>query len=206
MKRVVQAVMVAAGLAVLAAPALAQVGEPVPARAAAEARGMRDGAPMAMARNPAAAVLARREALGLTADQVRQLEAIQARVERENTPRVERLRALHGERQAMDRGRMRDMSAEDRQQMRAQMRERMDQLRPVMEELRATNRAAGDEIRGLLTAEQHEQFRELRRSERRDGAWRGPRGGERQGAWQQRRGERSERGDVRFRRGPRGGI
>jgi hypothetical protein len=206
MRRVVQAVTVAAGLAVLVAPALAQVGEPVPERPALEARGMRDGAPMALARNPAAAVLAQREALGLTADQVRQLEAIQARIERENAPRLERLRALHGERQAMDRSRIRDMSADERAQLRAQMRERMEQLRPVMQELRETNRAAGDEIRGLLTAEQQTQFRALRRSERRDGAWRGPRGGERQGAWQQRRGERSERGDVRFRRGPRGGI
>jgi hypothetical protein len=206
MRRVVQAVTVAAGLAVLVAPALAQVGEPVPERPALEARGMRDGAPMALARNPAAAVLAQREALGLTADQVRQLEAIQARIERENAPRLERLRALHGERQAMDRSRIRDMSADERAQLRAQMRERMEQLRPVMQELRETNRAAGDEIRGLLTAEQQTQFRALRRSERRDGAWRGPGGGERQGAWQQRRGERSERGDVRFRRGPRGGI
>jgi hypothetical protein len=206
MRRVVQAVTVAAGLAVLAAPALAQIGEPVPARPTLEARGMRDGAPMAMARNPAAAVLAQREALGLTADQVRQLEVIQARVERENAPRMERLRAVHGERQGMDRSRIRDMSADERHQLRAQMRERMEQLRPVMEELRETNRAAAGEIRGLLTAEQQAQFRALRRSERRDGAWRGPRGGDRQGAWQQRRGERSERGDVRFRRGPRGGI
>lgn len=192
MRRMVQAVTVAAGLAVLAVPAVAQIGEPVPERPALEARGMRAGAPMAVARTPAAAVLAQREALGLTADQVRQLEAIQARVERENAPRMERLRAVHGERQAMDRSRIREMSADERQELRAQMRERMEQLRPVMEELRQTNRAAGDEIRDLLTAEQQAQFRALRRSERRDGAW------------QQRRGERPERGEVRSRRGPRG--
>jgi hypothetical protein len=203
--RMVQVVTVVAGLAVVAVPVVAQVGEPVRERPTLEARGMRAGAPMAMARNPAAAVLAQREALGLTADQVRQLEAIQERVERENAPRIERLRAVHGEREAMDRSRIRQMSADERQQLRQQMHDRMEQVRPVMEEVRQTNHAAGDEIRGLLTAEQHAQFRELRRAERRDGAWRGPRGGERQGAWQQRRGERSERGDVRYRRGPRGG-
>jgi hypothetical protein len=203
--RMVQAVTVVAGLAVVGGPAVAQIGEPVRERPALEARGMRAGAPMAMARNPAAAVLAQREALGLSADQVRQLEAIQERVERENAPRIERLRAAYGERQAMDRSRVREMSADERQQLRQQMHDRVEQVRPIMEELRQTNHAAGDEIRGLLTAEQHAQFRELRRAERQDGAWRGPRGGERQGAWQQRRGERSERGDVRFRRGPRGG-
>jgi hypothetical protein len=199
--RMVQVVAAVAGLAVVAVPVVAQVGEPVRERPALEARGMRAGAPMAMARNPAAGVLAQREALGLTADQVRQLEAIKERVERENAPRIERLRAVHGEREAMERSRIRQMSAAERQQL----HDHMAQVRPIMEEVRQTNHAAGDEIRALLTEEQHAQFRELRRAERRDGAWRGPRGGERQGAWQQRRGERSERGDVRYRRGPRGG-
>jgi hypothetical protein len=205
MRRIVQAVTVVAGLAVVAGPAVAQVGEPVRERPAFEARGMRAGAPMATARNPAAAVLAQREALGLSADQVRRLEAVQARVEAANAPRLERLRAVQGERQAMDRDRIRQMSADERQQLRQQMRERMDQVRPVMEELRKTNHAAGDEVRAILTDEQHTQFRDLRRSERRDGAMRGQRGGQNRGEWLQRRGERSERGDVPGRRGPRGG-
>jgi hypothetical protein len=203
MGRIVQTMIVVAGLAVIAAPAPAQVGEPVRERPAFERgmRGMRAGGPGAMVRNPAASVLAHQAALGLTAEQVRQIEAIQARVERENATRLEQLRAAIGDRPAVDRSSIREMSAEERQQVRAQMRERMEQVRPIREQLRQTNRAAGEEIRALLTDEQHTQLRELRRAERRDRAVRGPRGA-RQGEWQ-RRGERSERGDgFRSRRGP----
>jgi len=193
---VVTTVTLMAGLAVVAAPAVAQDEQEVRDRPVVSGRGMMMGGPGAMGRNPAAALLKRQDALELTAEQVRQIEAIRVRVEEENAPRLEQLRAVFGQRAG------RDMPVEERRQL----RERMEELRPVREALRATNRAAGEEIRGILTDAQHEQLRELRRTHRQEmrDRMRTERRGD--GAWEGRRGERGERRDVRRpRRGPGGG-
>ncbi len=193
---VVTTLTLAAGLSVMTAPAIAQVGEEVRDRPAIGARGMMGGGPGAMVRNPADALLERQETIGLTAEQVQQIEGIKARVEQENAPRLEQLRAAFGDRVA------RDMTAEER----SELRQRRQELRPLREQLRATNRAAGEEIRGILTEAQHERLREIRRAERQElrERFRGERGGE--GAWERRRGDGEKRGDVRrHRRAPRGG-
>lgn len=194
MRKLITAVAVAAGLVAVAAPADAQVGDPVRERPAVE-RGMRGAMPMH--RNPATAVLRHAEALELSAEQVRQLEAIEARVEQENAPRVERMREAFGERFMPENPR--SMTREERLELRDQMRERFEALAPVRDQLRATNRAAGEEIHELLTAEQEAELRAIRRTQRdeirqkmrdrrdaiRDGR-RGPRGGRGEARWHRR--------------------
>jgi hypothetical protein len=195
MKKIALMMTVLAGLAVMAAPVLAQTGQDRE-RPGLDRRGMRGGGPAANVRVPGAMLLERRAELGLTAEQVRQIEAIQARVQAENAPRLEQLRAEFGERQASERparGARQAMTAEERQAMRDQMRARADQLRPVMQEVRETNRAAGDQIHALLTTEQKAALFDLRREAR--------------GEWQNRRGERRDGfREGRGPRGPRGGI
>lgn len=192
---VVTTLTLMAGMAVVAAPAVAQAEQETRERPAF--RGMMAGGHGAMVRNPAAALLERQDALGLTADQVRQIEAVRARVEQENAPRIEQLRSAFGERRG------RDMTRDERRQM----RERMQELRPIREALRATNRAASEEIRGILTDGQHEQLRELRRAERQELRERIRSQREGAGAWEGRRGERGDRKDGRrHRRGPGGGL
>lgn len=168
MKTVAGAVM---ALALVAAPALAQGGQ---GRGGMDGRGMRAGGPAGMERNPAEFVLQHRADLALTAEQVGQLEAIQARVQQENGPRWEQLRAVFGERSPAD------MSVEERQQL----RDRMGELQPVREEIRATNRAAGEQIHAILTDEQDAKLRPM-----------------------MQRGNRGDRGDrpARGHRGKRGG-
>lgn len=195
MRKITTTMMLVAGIALMAAPAPAQVGEPVRERPAQE-RGMRAGGPAAMAQNPAAMILARAEEIGLTADQVRQIEAIQARVEQENAPRVAQLRAV-----AED---LRAMTAEERRQARV----RMQEMQPIREQIQATNRAAGAEIHGLLTAAQEARVHALRQARaaeaRRRGLERRPAAGQqRPSARQQRPALRQGRPGVR---GPRGGM
>lgn len=101
------------------------------------------GGPGAMVRNPAATVLEHRDELELTDVQVRELEAIRSRVEEQNSPRLERLRDA-----------------------REDAGERMGDLRPLMGEVRATNRAAGEEIHQLLTDEQETRLRALMHADR----------------------------------------
>jgi hypothetical protein len=200
MRRIATAMTIAAGLAVMAAPAVAQVGTDARERPAFQGRGMMAG-PGIRAQNPGALLLERRAELGLTADQVRQIEAIQARVQQQNAARIEQLRAAHADRPERN---FRDMSAEERQQLRAQMRERMEELQPLRQALRETNRAAGQELHALLTDAQREQLRTLRREQMRE--FRGQRGERGAGEWQGRRGERRGDGEGRRpHRGPRGG-
>jgi hypothetical protein len=135
-----------AALAVMAAPLAAQGG-----RGPAEGRMMRG--PAAMMRNPVEVVLEHRADLELTAEQVRTLEALRDRVEEENAPRVERLREAFGDTDP------RELSAEERDALRARMRE----LAPVRDEVRATNRAAMDQVHELLTDEQRGELRQFMR-------------------------------------------
>ena len=161
MGRFRQAMMALAAAALLTAPLTAQQGQG--RMRGAEARGpWAVGGPMA--RNPVATLLERRDALELTADQVARLEAIQARVERENAPRIEELRAAFGDRQP------RDLSAEER----AQLRDRMQALSPTRDAIRETNRAAMVEARAILTPDQQAKVRQAMR--RADGPRPGVRG------------------------------
>lgn len=205
MRRMANAMTIVAGLAVMAAPALAQAGTDVRERPAVQRRGMMMAGPGMRAQNPGALLLERRAELGLTAEQVRQIEAIQARVQQQNAARIEQLRGALGDLRARD---MSELSVEERQRLRAGMRERMRELQPVRQQLRETNRAAGQEIHALLTEQQRDQLRALRREHMREQMRerRGQRGERGSGEWQNRRGEK--RGDAegrRYQRGPRGG-
>ena len=157
MGRMKQGIMALAAVGLLAGPAWAQQGDigGRPARPDSMRQWM---APGSMARNPVAVLLERREQLQLTDEQVQRLEALGARVERENAPRIEQLRAVLGDRS------FRDLSDEER----AAVRDRMRELEPVRDALRETNRAAMTEARGILTAEQATQLRETMRRGMRD--------------------------------------
>lgn len=116
---------------------------------------------MAAVQSPGTALLRHQKQIGLTDDQVRQIEAIRARAEAANAPRVEQLRQLAGQ--------MRAGTVEERRQL----REQMQSLQPVRQQIRETNRAAGDEIHTLLTPEQEARARTLRRAQR-GGPWQRP--------------------------------
>jgi hypothetical protein len=191
MRKFVTALTVMAGLTVMAAPALAQAGQERE-RPDFERRGMRGGGPAAQMRAPGAMLLEHRAELGLTAEQIRQIEAIQERVKAANAPRLEQLQAGLGERGPVRDRTRRDMTAEERQAFRDRMRAGAEQMRSVMQEVRETNRGAGDQIHALLTTEQKAAVLDLRREAR--------------GEWQNRRGERRDgfRGDRRPMRGQRG--
>lgn len=155
----------------LAAPADAQRGHGMRGHGPGHGQGMMRGGPDQMGRNPAAIVLDHAEALELNESQVQRLGAIRDRVEAENGPRWERLRDAFGEADA------REMTVEQRRAL----RERMAELQPVREEIRATNRAAGEQIHELLTDEQLAELRPIMRADRsgqRPGGMhhRGPRG------------------------------
>jgi hypothetical protein len=173
MRRIRRMAGAAVALVLVASPVVAQGAgqDSVPGRMG---RGMLRGGPAAMERNPAAAVLEHREALELTAEQVSRLEAIRDHVAQENSPRWEQLRAAFGD------ANPRDMTPEERQAHRAQMQA----LAPVRDEIRATNRAAGEEIHELLTDDQEATLRPLMRRGHRGPqppragrGGRGPRGG-----------------------------
>ena len=153
MSRMRQTMIALVAAALLAAPATAQGGQG--GERPRRAEGVRAG-PGAPARNPVAMLLDRREELELTAEQVARLEAVRERVERENAPRIERLRAALGDRPR------RELSDEER----ARLRGRMQELQPVRDEIRATNRAAMEEAREVLTDEQESKLREIVRRPR----------------------------------------
>ena len=174
MTRTRQAIVALAAAALLAGPAAAQQGQG--RGQGQDVRGEWAG-PGSRARNPVSMLLQRREDLGLTAEQVTRLEAIQTRVERENAPRIQQLRAVLGDRDP------RELTTEER----AELRERMRALDPVRDEIRQTNRAAMDEARAILTDEQQTRIRQvMRRRPGPDGrpGMRGPRRGPWQGAGQ----------------------
>ena len=144
----------AAALVLLAAPLAAQGRGQGPGMP-----GMRGGGPGAMERNPAALVLDHRAELDLTDEQVSRLEVIRERVAGENGPRWEQLREAFGDVAPQE------LSVEERQALRDRMRE----LRPLRQEIRATNRAAGQEIHEILTVEQSTALRTIMHADRRSG-------------------------------------
>jgi hypothetical protein len=133
--------------------------------------GMRAGGAM----NPAARILAQREALGLTSDQVRQLEAVQTRLEAQNQPLAEQMRAAAvergGERPAAGRPGagmrgegMRGEGMRQQQEMTAEQRAGMAALRPAMAQLQANAAQARADVQSILTVAQRTQLQELNRA------------------------------------------
>jgi hypothetical protein len=127
--------------------------------------------------NPAARVLQHRDALGLTLDQVRQLQQLQAQYADRNQPLLDQLRSV---RPAMGlRGELTDEQRAELRQRRQGMRDggrhatpearaEFEALRPVMEQLRANHVQAREQVQALLSAEQTARLQELtiRRGER----------------------------------------
>jgi Spy/CpxP family protein refolding chaperone len=125
--------------------------------------------------DPAGHVLALREALGLTAEQVTELEAIQADYRALNEPLLEQLRdALPEDRERMRRqgpraGERRADGPRTRGGPRGRMserREHMEAIRPVMREIRDNRREAATAVAAVLTPEQQEAL-DARREEQR---------------------------------------
>jgi periplasmic protein CpxP/Spy len=129
--------------------------------------------------NPAARVLLHRDALGLSLDQVRQLQQIQARTEQQNQPLLDQLQAAApgmGRGMAQQARQLPQMTPEQREAMRTQMQERRGQMTPEqragmqaqMQERRAGMQAQMQERRGQMTPEQREAM-QAQMQERRAG-------------------------------------
>jgi hypothetical protein len=136
---------------------------------------------------PVARILAQRDELGLSAQQVNRIEQIQATLEANNGPLVAQLRStlgdsmsLAGERRgdpAM-RERMRERASHMTPEERAELRERLEErrgeptprlsaeqreaIRPLMEQMRENRVQALREVQEVLTPEQQSRLRELR--------------------------------------------
>lgn len=89
--------------------------------------------------DPIGRLLAHREELGLTADQVKRLKEVQADLRERNRPLLERVEAA-----------------------RAEWAERRRELRPALEQLRENRREAQEEAEEVLTDEQKARLKDLR--------------------------------------------
>lgn len=143
-----RSVLTALGALVLVVAPLAAQGRPGRPGAGWWMRG-----PAEMVRNPMQVLLDHKADLALTADQVQKLEAIRAKVDKENGPRWEQLKKAFGDKAPAD------MTVEERQAL----RERMQALQPVSDKVRETNRTATTEARALLTPEQLTKMRDIMR-------------------------------------------
>ena len=164
-----------AGVAVLATGCEEELLSAAPADAAAQqasADSDRMGGPGRRGMVPLGRLLAQREALGLTAEQVARLETLAAEMRERNEALRAQLREGMGsrpeltdeQREAMraQRGARRGERPQLTEEQREAMRARSEALRPLMEELAASQRAAMEEVREILTDEQEAKLRELR--------------------------------------------
>jgi Spy/CpxP family protein refolding chaperone len=146
-------------LSLAAMPAMTEAQTPRAQRSAAEGHGPR----LMIGGNPAARVLQHREALGLTAAQVQQLEQLQQQITQRNEPLLQQLQAV---RPTGSPARGAQRAPERRDQMQQHMQERQAQLTPEQRErlqaLREQARDASPEQRAQLRAQMQEQMRELR--------------------------------------------
>jgi hypothetical protein len=124
------------------------------------------GARGVQAMNPATRVLEHRDALGLNADQVRQLQQLQVQIDSRNQPLLAQIQEVRpaarpGARDEMRR-RAAEMTPEQREQMRARMQEQRSQMQQATPEQREQMRARMQEQRSRMqqaTPEQREQMR-----------------------------------------------
>lgn len=124
-------------------------------------------APPREMRGPVELLLRQRGPLGLSPAQVTRLEGVQAELQRENRPLVERLLEIRTRaRREVDKP-LRDASPEER----ARVRDEVERAHPLLREIRANNREAMRGVAQILTPEQKTRVRERlreRRGERRD--------------------------------------
>jgi Spy/CpxP family protein refolding chaperone len=130
----------------LAAPGAAQTGVPAPAQEAV--------LPWAQPRGPMDRLIAARERLGLTDEQVSRIQRIQAELRRRNEPLVRQLLEI--------RARTRpgvpphERPPEEQEALRAAIQE----ARPLMQRIRANNRGAMARVARVLTPTQRRLLRE----------------------------------------------
>jgi len=135
----------ALALALLALPASALAQQPGRGLGMGPGAGMGPG--MGQPHDPVATLLARKAELGLTDDQVKQLQALQKQLQEKNGPLIEKMQA-------------------ERAAMLQQRQQHWQQMRPIADEIRENNRAAGDRIHQILTPEQQLKLHDLRRAQR----------------------------------------
>jgi len=177
-------------LTLMLAPLYAQAQQPQDAPG--QGMGMRGGV--------AAAMLAEREALQLTADQVAKLEAIRdqqqeqfaaarARMQQHMPERPQLTPEERAARRAEMQQRREQMTPEQRAELRSQMRERRAQVSPEqreamrteMEAVREQARASAEAARAVLTDEQRAKWDELVEARKQERMEQRPRRGERRG-------------------------
>lgn len=157
-----------------AAPIALQAQEPAPHPGG---HGQHHGPMQAGRMDPFARLLEKRQELGLTAQQVSQIEAIRTRLQAQNQPLMEQMQAARRqaglpERAADARGGERPRLTEEQ---RTAMRQMRDRMAPLHEQVRTNTRAAMEQVHGLLTEQQRTQVRQWHREQR--GGARGRRGG-----------------------------
>jgi hypothetical protein len=124
------------------------------------------------AAGPLGRILSQAMALGLTADQVQRLEAIQTHLKEQNQPLFEKIRAAHPQsaraHTAGGLAEWRRLTPEERQRRFAARREARQaflaahpELAEVVQQLRANMKAAHQEVSAVLTAEQKATLRSL---------------------------------------------
>jgi Spy/CpxP family protein refolding chaperone len=145
--RTVHRILLATALLAAPAPVLAQTPAPQGARAEQQ-----DG-------RAAGFLLRHRAELGLSDEQVARMNAIAARLQEQNRPLVDRLRAAGLPVRPQQRTHLREMTPEQRRELRAKFEEH----RPTLQQLRANTRAAVEEARAVLTPQQQERARTLMR-------------------------------------------
>lgn len=122
-------------------------------------------------RGMAERLIARREQLKLTDQQVARLQAIDRDLEGRNRAALERIRTIRESavprlRQRADSARAGAARMRLTEEERAALRRSREQVRPQMEQLRQNREAARREIESVLTAQQKEQLRAAREANR----------------------------------------
>jgi len=166
------------GLALLAAVAAAPVvvEAQAPRAAAGQQQAERGGW-----HSPISRIVEHRAELGLTTEQVSRLQGIQQRLQQQNAPLMEQVRASGAWREGAakaDRGDRAPRADGARRGARAG-RQVPEEMRPVMNQIRDNNRAAHQEVRSVLSDQQQVRLRELAQQQRaggQRGEWRGNRG------------------------------
>jgi predicted transglutaminase-like cysteine proteinase len=158
---------IAAALALAAAPGLLAAQQTQPAQAHARHQGQRGEH-----RGGIQALIARRDQLHLSADQVSRLQAIQQRLESQDRPLQERMRTLFQQSGLPDfRARRAERGAQGQpraqrpqltEQQRQQLKQLREQAKPIREQMRQNRQAALREVQGVLTAEQKQQVQQWR--------------------------------------------
>jgi Spy/CpxP family protein refolding chaperone len=161
-----------AALIAAPAPVLAQQPQPMPLPRA-------EMGPRAMQGPPLGFLLRNQAELGLTDEQITRLQQVAQRLEQQNQPLLEQLRAAGIPVRPERRQGVREMTPEQRREL----RQRLEAHRPTLMQMRENAHTAMQEAREVLTPEQQQRMRELvqaRGAELR-GQRQGSRGGHPQG-------------------------